>query len=66
MKKTKTIKSEHVVLDTITCTEFIKELFHVHDLADQYSPGIHSYGPQIQNFMDRIPICSSIPAVNIF
>jgi hypothetical protein len=41
MKKTKTIKSEHVVLDTIARTEFIKELFRVHDLADQYSPGIH-------------------------
>jgi hypothetical protein len=41
LKKTKTIKSEHVALDTITHMEFIKELFCVHDLADQYSPGIH-------------------------
>jgi hypothetical protein len=41
MKKTKTIKSEHIVLDNITRMEFINELFQVHDLADQYSPGIH-------------------------
>src|ERR1700685_4088712 len=41
MKKMKTIKSEHIVLDNITHMEFIKEIFQVHDLADQYSPGIH-------------------------
>ena len=47
MKKTKTIKSEYVVLDTIAHTKFIKELFCVHDLADQYSPGIHM-GPRFK------------------
>jgi hypothetical protein len=39
--KMKTMKLEHIVLDNITHMEFIKEIFQVHDLADQYSPGIH-------------------------
>ena len=47
MKKMKTIKSEHIVLDNITHTEFTKEVFQVHDLSDQFSPGINM-GPRFK------------------
>ncbi|KIK81779.1 hypothetical protein PAXRUDRAFT_155282, partial [Paxillus rubicundulus Ve08.2h10] len=42
-----TIKSNHMLIDEISRTDFIKAFLRVHDLADQYSPGIH-FGPQFK------------------
>ncbi|KAG2131759.1 hypothetical protein DEU56DRAFT_914323 [Suillus clintonianus] len=43
-KKTKTIKSDHVRIETMSRVEFITAFLRVHDLDDQYSPGVH-FGP---------------------
>ncbi|KAG1860347.1 hypothetical protein F4604DRAFT_1930239 [Suillus subluteus] len=44
VKKFKTVKSDHIVLEDITRTTFIQMFLTIHELADQYSPGVHS-GP---------------------
>jgi hypothetical protein len=41
MKKNKSIKSDHIPLDDISRVEFIRHIFRIHDLTDQYSPGIN-------------------------
>ncbi|KAG1842365.1 hypothetical protein DFJ58DRAFT_732046 [Suillus subalutaceus] len=44
VKKFKTVKSDHIVLEDITWTTFIQKFLAIYELADQYSPGVHS-GP---------------------
>jgi len=44
MKKTKTIKSDHICIEMMSRFEFITAFLRVHDLEDQYSPGVH-FGP---------------------
>ena len=41
MKKTKSVKSDHVVLDNTGRTEFLPHILCIHDLTHQYSPGVH-------------------------
>lgn len=41
MKKTKSVKSDHVVLNNTSRTEFLQHVLRIHDLTDQYSPGVH-------------------------
>jgi hypothetical protein len=43
-KKTKVTKSEYIILEGISRTDFITTFLSVHGLAEQYSPGVHS-GP---------------------
>jgi hypothetical protein len=47
MKAKKTSKSDHIILESITRTEFVRAYLGVHDLGDQYSPGVHS-GPSFK------------------
>ncbi|KAG2046309.1 hypothetical protein BDR06DRAFT_1014292 [Suillus hirtellus] len=44
IKKFKTVKSVHNVLEDITRTTFMEKFLAIHGCADQYSPGVH-YGP---------------------
>lgn len=44
MKKSKTTKSDHIVVEGSNRTSFIQKFLSIHDLSDQYSPGVHS-GP---------------------
>ncbi|KII87546.1 hypothetical protein PLICRDRAFT_163749 [Plicaturopsis crispa FD-325 SS-3] len=44
VKKAKTTKSDHMRVTDMTRPDFIKAFFAVHDLTDQFSPGVHS-GP---------------------
>ena len=41
MKKLKTAKSDHIIIDSSICTVFIKAFLTIHNLADQYCPGVH-------------------------
>lgn len=43
-KKTKLTKSDYIVLEGITHTDFITSYLSIHGLSEQYSPGVHS-GP---------------------
>ncbi|KAH7905568.1 hypothetical protein BJ138DRAFT_1118354 [Hygrophoropsis aurantiaca] len=47
IKKSKTIKSDHIKLEGTTHIEFIKAILRVHDLGDQLSPG-QNYGPDFK------------------
>ncbi|KIJ10550.1 hypothetical protein PAXINDRAFT_16468 [Paxillus involutus ATCC 200175] len=44
-KKDKTSKSDYIQVDGNSHMDFIKAFFCVHDLGDQFSPGIHSGPP---------------------
>ena len=44
MKKSKTTKSDHIVIESIEHAAFIQGSLSIHDLLDQNSSGIHS-GP---------------------
>ncbi|KAG2046094.1 hypothetical protein BDR06DRAFT_1015033 [Suillus hirtellus] len=44
IKKFKTVKSDHIVLEDITRTTLIQKFLAIYESADQYSPGVH-YGP---------------------
>ncbi|KAJ8585723.1 hypothetical protein M405DRAFT_910709 [Rhizopogon salebrosus TDB-379] len=46
-KKTKTIKSDHICIRAMSRVDFIAAFLRVHDLEDQYSPGVH-FGPVFQ------------------
>ncbi|KAL6303947.1 hypothetical protein BKA93DRAFT_734171, partial [Sparassis latifolia] len=43
-EKIKTLKFDYIILEGISRTMFITKILGVHDLADQYSPSVHS-GP---------------------
>ncbi|KIK93182.1 hypothetical protein PAXRUDRAFT_145638 [Paxillus rubicundulus Ve08.2h10] len=47
LEKQWTIKSDHIKLSNINCTDFIKAWLKVHDLNEQFSPGVHS-GPEFR------------------
>jgi hypothetical protein len=44
-KKSKLIKSDYIVLEGITCIDFITAYLSIHGLLDQFSPGVHSGPP---------------------
>ncbi|KAG2130852.1 hypothetical protein DEU56DRAFT_814656 [Suillus clintonianus] len=44
-KKDKTIKSDYIKIEGSSRADFIKAFFGVHDLSDQFSPGVHSGPP---------------------
>jgi hypothetical protein len=44
-KKSKLIKSDYIVLEGITRTDFIVAYLSIHGLSDQFSPGVHSGPP---------------------
>jgi hypothetical protein len=46
-KKAKITKMDNVVLDSITCVEFIKAVLKIQGLSDNFSPGVHS-GPNFK------------------
>ncbi|GLB45420.1 hypothetical protein LshimejAT787_2500090 [Lyophyllum shimeji] len=52
-KKDRITKGASIVLDGITRMEFIKAFLAVHDLDDQYSPGVHS-GPNFKIWWSNI------------
>lgn len=41
MKKSRSVKSDYISLDNISHAEFILHILHIHDLIDQYSPGVN-------------------------
>jgi hypothetical protein len=47
VKKAKNTKMDHIVLEGISRVEFVKAFFRIHDVADKFSPGIHS-GPDFK------------------
>jgi hypothetical protein len=47
MKKLRTAKSDHIVIENTSRGAFIKSFLAVNDLADQYSPGVHT-GPSFK------------------
>jgi hypothetical protein len=52
MKKSKTTKSNHIVIEKATRSTFIQNFLSVHELSDQYSPGVHS-GPSFKLWWAR-------------
>jgi hypothetical protein len=61
MKKNKSIKSDHISLNNISRVEFIQQVLRIHDLTDQYSPGVNM-GPGFKFAWTGSP-CVSFPAV---
>ncbi|KIK76654.1 hypothetical protein PAXRUDRAFT_18046 [Paxillus rubicundulus Ve08.2h10] len=47
VKKLCTIKSNHIMMDEISRIDFVKAFLRVHEVANQYSPGVH-FGPQFK------------------
>ncbi|KIJ57472.1 hypothetical protein HYDPIDRAFT_171677, partial [Hydnomerulius pinastri MD-312] len=47
VKKLRTTKTDHILMDEISHVDFIKAFLRIHDLTDQYSPGVH-FGPQFK------------------
>src|ERR1700736_4927860 len=48
-KKAKVTKSDHIHLSSCSCIDFISKILAVHDLGDQFSPGIHQ-GPAFKMY----------------
>ncbi|EDR02051.1 uncharacterized protein LACBIDRAFT_332644 [Laccaria bicolor S238N-H82] len=47
VKQKPTMKMTKLVLDKITCADFIKAFLATHNMSDKYSPGVHS-GPDFK------------------
>lgn len=47
LKKQRTVKSDHIKLAELGRAEFIKAWLDVHDLGEQFGPGVHS-GPDFK------------------
>ncbi|KAF9245415.1 hypothetical protein BU15DRAFT_71167 [Melanogaster broomeanus] len=47
VKKLCTTKSDQISIDDISHVDFVKAFLQIHELTDQYSPGVH-FGPQFK------------------
>ena len=45
LKRQKLTKSDHIILEDTSRCEFIQGFLAIHDLADKFSPGVHSGPP---------------------
>ena len=45
MKKEHLSKLGHISVSSVMCTEFITVFLKLHNIADKYSPGVHSGPP---------------------
>ncbi|EDR02921.1 uncharacterized protein LACBIDRAFT_331920 [Laccaria bicolor S238N-H82] len=46
-KKCKNTKMDMILLDSITCVDFVKAILGVHGISDKFAPGVHS-GPDFK------------------
>jgi len=57
MKKHQNIKFDNMKVATLDCVAFIGEFLCVHELSDQYSPGVHNGPPFKMWWMGSRYIC---------